>query len=165
MSDSYNNTEQNNNHFSRSREDNRNGARGGKGYGNREGGFRIRLSDNEMRAARSIQETFNLRSTVAVLGFALRTLAQLIEEGELNNFIEHYQPSNTNNRTNSMRHHRNRNHSESNQQGSFNEKTKVNPFERPVKAEVTTENPDSTVEKEEETLNQEHENPIQTPEK
>jgi len=33
------------------------------------GGFRIRLSDNEMKAVKSIQETFQLRSTVAVLGF------------------------------------------------------------------------------------------------
>ena len=44
---------------------------------NREpGGFRIRLSDNEMQAARALQEALGLRSTVAVLGFALRTLAQ-----------------------------------------------------------------------------------------
>ena len=36
--------------------------------GNRDGGgFRIRLSDNEMKAVRSIQEAFQLKSTVAVL--------------------------------------------------------------------------------------------------
>ena len=35
------------------------------------GGFRIRLSDNEMKAVKSIQETFQLRSTVAVLGLSL----------------------------------------------------------------------------------------------
>ena len=35
---------------------------------NREpGGFRIRLSDNEMQAARALQEALGLRSTVAVL--------------------------------------------------------------------------------------------------
>ena len=39
---------------------------GNRQGGNREpGGFRIRLSDNEMRAARTVQETFQLRSTVA----------------------------------------------------------------------------------------------------
>ena len=48
--------------------------------GNRElGGFRIRLSDNEMRAARAIQDAFQLRSTVAALGFAIRTVAQLLD--------------------------------------------------------------------------------------
>lgn len=61
------------------------GARGG---GNREpGGFRIRLSDNEMQAARALQEAFGLRSTVAVLGFALRTLAQQLEAGELEELV------------------------------------------------------------------------------
>ena len=62
------------------------GARGG---GNREpGGFRIRLSDNEMRSARALQEAFRLRSTVAVLGFALRTLGQMLEEGKLDELVE-----------------------------------------------------------------------------
>ena len=61
---------------------------GGRG-GNREpGGFRIRLSDNEMRAARAVQEAFRLRSTVAALGMALRTTAQLLEEGKLDAIIE-----------------------------------------------------------------------------
>ena len=47
------------------------------------GGFRIRLSDNEMRAAQAIQEAFRLRSTVAALGFSIRTLADLLEQGQL----------------------------------------------------------------------------------
>jgi hypothetical protein len=51
------------------------------------GGFRIRLSDNEMQAARALQEAFGLRSTVAVLGFALRTLAQQLEEGKLADLV------------------------------------------------------------------------------
>lgn len=65
----------------------------GAGRGNRQGGgresggFRIRLSDNEMQAARALQEAFNLRSTVAVLGFSLRTLAQLLEEGKLDEVV------------------------------------------------------------------------------
>jgi len=57
--------------------------------GNREGGgFRIRLSDNEMRSARALQEAFNLRSTVAVLGFAVRSLGQMLEDGQLDALIE-----------------------------------------------------------------------------
>jgi hypothetical protein len=55
---------------------------------NREpGGFRIRLSDNEMQAARALQEALGLRSTVAVLGFALRTLAQQLEAGQLDDLV------------------------------------------------------------------------------
>ena len=67
----------------------RGGTRGGRSGGNREGGgFRIRLSENEMRSARALQEAFNLRSTVAVLGFALRTLGQMLEDGQLDVLIE-----------------------------------------------------------------------------
>jgi hypothetical protein len=62
------------------------GARAG---GTREpGGFRIRLSDNEMRSARALQEAFRLRSTVAVLGFCVRTLGQMLEEGKLDELVE-----------------------------------------------------------------------------
>ena len=61
---------------------------GGRPGGNREpGGFRIRLSDNEMRAARALQDAFRLRSTVAVLGFSVRALGQLLEEGKLDELI------------------------------------------------------------------------------
>ena len=48
-----------------------------------QGALRIRLSDNELRAAQLIQERFQLRSTVAALGFCLRTMAQLVEQGQL----------------------------------------------------------------------------------
>ena len=51
------------------------------------GGFRIRLSDNEMRAARAIQEAFRLRSTVAALGFSIRTVADLLEQGQLDALV------------------------------------------------------------------------------
>jgi hypothetical protein len=51
------------------------------------GGFRIRLSDNELQAAGALQEAFGLRSTVAVLGFALRTLAQQLEAGQLDALV------------------------------------------------------------------------------
>ena len=63
-------------------------GRGPRSGDNREpGGFRIRLSDNEMQAARNLQEAFGLRSTVAVLGFALRTLAQQLEAGQLDELV------------------------------------------------------------------------------
>ena len=69
------------------------GERGPREGGNREGGnrdaggFRIRLSDNEMRSARAVQEAFGLRSTVAALGLSLRTVAQLLEEGKLDEAV------------------------------------------------------------------------------
>lgn len=60
--------------------------------GNRDaGGFRIRLSDNEMQAARALQDAFGLRSTVAVLGFSLRTLAQQLEQGQLAELVAQHQ--------------------------------------------------------------------------
>jgi hypothetical protein len=64
--------------------------RGERSTGAREGGFRIRLSDNEMRSARALQEAFGLRSTVAVLGFALRTLGQQLEDGQLAQLVEQH---------------------------------------------------------------------------
>ena len=63
-------------------------SRGNRGGGREGGGFRIRLSDNEMRSARALQEAFNLRSTVAVLGFAVRSLGQMLEDGQLDALIE-----------------------------------------------------------------------------
>ena len=84
MSDEYSSRQDNNGRDFHSRRDDRKNFRSNRSQGNRDtGGFRIRLSDNEIRAARVLQETFNLRSTVAVLGFALRTLAQMLEEGKL----------------------------------------------------------------------------------
>lgn len=57
------------------------------GGGRDQGGFRIRLSDNELRAARAVQEAFGLRSTVAALGLSIRTVAQLLEEGKLDEVL------------------------------------------------------------------------------
>ena len=90
MSDSYGDPQQQGAQGDGSRgQGGRGGAQGGRGGGNREGGgFRIRLSENEMRSARALQEAFNLRSTVAVLGFALRTLGQMLEDGQLDELIE-----------------------------------------------------------------------------
>ena len=66
---------------------------GGKRDG---GGFRIRLSDNEMRAVKSIQDTFQLKSTVAVLGFSVRTLSEMIEDNELMETIAKFAKNNKN---------------------------------------------------------------------
>ncbi len=65
--------------------------------GNRDGGgFRIRLSDNEMKAVRSIQEAFQLKSTVAVLGFSVRTLSEMIEDKDLMESIAKFARNNKN---------------------------------------------------------------------
>lgn len=75
------------------------GNRGPREGGNREGGsreaggFRIRLSDNEMRAARAVQEAFGLRSTVAALGLSIRTVAQLLDEGKLDEVLAQHRAS------------------------------------------------------------------------
>ena len=67
---------------------------GGSRDGGREaGGFRIRLSDNEMRAARAVQEAFGLRSTVAALGLSIRTVAQMLEEGKLDEVVAQHRAS------------------------------------------------------------------------
>ena len=57
------------------------GERSSRSPGRERGSLRIRLSDNELRAAQLIQERFQLRSTVAALGFCLRTMAQMVEQG------------------------------------------------------------------------------------
>jgi len=110
---------------------------GFKGNRSREGGgFRIRLSDNEMRASRSIQEAFNLRSTVAVLGFAIRTIGQMLEEGKLDEVISEH-------RSKSPQSNSNRNQYDSkNGRNNINENSKINnkpnPFARPSKPESNT---------------------------
>ena len=87
------------------------------------GGFRIRLSDNEMKAVKSIQEKFQLRSTVAVLGFSVRTLSEMIKDEKLIESITEYAKNNKNSSTNRK------------SQNSYEEKTKStpDPFARPVK--------------------------------
>ena len=93
MSDSYSSDSQQGNQGEGGREGyrgegGRGGQRGGRPGGREGGGFRIRLSDNEMRSARALQEAFQLRSTVAVLGFALRTLGQMLEDGQLDELVQ-----------------------------------------------------------------------------
>jgi len=63
------------------------------GGGREAGGFRIRLSDNEMRAAHAVQEAFGLRSTVAALGLSIRTVAQLLDEGKLDEVVAQHRAS------------------------------------------------------------------------
>jgi len=63
------------------------GRERGREGGREVGGFRIRLSENEQRAAQLVQESFQLRSTVAALGFSIRTVAQLLEQGKLDELV------------------------------------------------------------------------------
>ncbi len=136
MSDSHSDPQQNKRNYEGSRDGGRGGFRGGRGPGNRDsGGFRIRLSENEMRAARSLQEAFNLRSTVAVLGFAIRTLGQMLDEGKLDELVASHRSQQS----------RGGNHRGDDSQGSRNNRfsqvkhegrePKPNPFERPAKPE------------------------------
>ena len=129
MGDSYTNNQSGGGDFQNQRQNGRNNFRGGRGPNNREGGFRIRLSDNEMRAARSLQEAFNLRSTVAVLGFAVRTLAQMLEDGSLENLVNEYRsqaPANDQRRGRG-------NSGNYNGENNNSVNTKPNPFARPEK--------------------------------
>ncbi len=129
MGDSYTNNQSGGGDFQNQRQNGRNNFRGGRGPNNREGGFRIRLSDNEMRAARSLQEAFNLRSTVAVLGFAVRTLAQMLEDGSLDNLVSQYRSQDP---ANDQRRGRgNRGNYNGENRNSIN--SKPNPFARPEK--------------------------------
>ncbi len=98
--------------------------------GNRDGGgFRIRLSDNEMRAVKSIQEAFQLKSTVAVLGFSVRTLSEMIEDKSLMDSITKFAKNN-------------KNTSSPNKVLASENKSKnpaPDPFARPVKKEPSEE--------------------------
>ena len=76
----------NRNNFENNTYNSRNRFRGNK----ENSGFRIRLSENEMKAANVIQEKFKLKSTVAVLGFAVRTLSELVKDEELKDIINKY---------------------------------------------------------------------------
>ena len=49
-----------------------------------------------MKAVRSIQEAFQLKSTVAVLGFSVRTLSEMIEDKDLMESITKFAKNNKN---------------------------------------------------------------------
>ena len=94
------------------------------------GGFRIRLSDNEMKSVKTIQEIFQLKSTVAVLGFSVRTLSELIKNEELKDEIIKIAKNNKN----SFQKDKN---FEKNETASTNA---ANPFARPEKKILVVEN-------------------------
>ncbi|MCR8539925.1 MAG: hypothetical protein JJ848_006195 [Prochlorococcus marinus CUG1439] len=100
------------------------------------GGFRIRLSDNEMRAVKSIQETFQLRSTVAVLGFSVRTLSEMIKDEKFIESITEYAKNNKNSSSNRQT------------RNPYEEQTKKtpDPFARPVKSKTNEDIQSSEVE-------------------
>ena len=115
------------------------GSRGGRHSGNREGGgFRIRLSDNEMRAVRALQEAFNLRSTVAVLGFAVRTLAQMLEDGQLTELVAQQRAQGGGRRSEDGRGDGNR--------GERNRTPRPDPFARPAKPQPPAPEPEAEAE-------------------
>jgi len=114
----------------RSRSDNDRSNFRDRSAGRRDGGgFRIRLSDNEMKAVKSIQEAFQLRSTVAVLGFSVRTLSEMIKDEKLIESIKTYAKDNKN--SSPIRQSK----------GNAENKTKVSPdpFARPVKSSSNEE--------------------------
>ena len=97
------------------------------------GGFRIRLSDNEMKSVKTIQEIFQLKSTVAVLGFSVRTLSELIKNENLKEEITKI----ANNNKNSFQ---KVNKFEKKETSSINA---ANPFARPEKKPQIIENKDN----------------------
>ena len=104
-------------------------------YGGRResGGFRIRLSDNEMKSVKNIQEIFQLKSTVAVLGFSVRTLSELIKNENLKEEINKIAISNKNS-------FQKENNFERKETTSINT---ANPFARPEKKPQIIENKDN----------------------
>ena len=124
----YENVNENENYRS-FRKNDRNSFKGRSGGNKDGGGFRIRLSDNEMKAVKSIQETFQLKSTVSVLGFSIRTLSEMIKDDKLIESIRNYAKNN-------------KNSSQTRQsQTSAENKTKPipDPFARPLKSSTNEE--------------------------
>tara|TARA_Y100001978_G_scaffold139640_1_gene124883 strand:+ start:91 stop:504 length:414 start_codon:yes stop_codon:yes gene_type:complete len=97
------------------------------------GGFRIRLSDNEMKSVKIIQENFKLKSTVAVLGFSVRTLSELIKNENVKEEIIKL----TKNNKNSFQ---KENNFEKKETSSINA---ANPFARPEKKPLVVEDKDT----------------------
>ena len=117
----------NRNNFENNRSNSRNRFGGNKEHS----GFRIRLSENEMKAAKVIQEKFQLKSTVAVLGFAVRTLSELVKDEELKDTLNKYVTENKKFSFNS-----NLKSSESEEKASS-----PDPFARPVRDQTTKSTP------------------------
>ena len=97
------------------------------------GGFRIRLSDNEMKSVKTIQENFQLKSTVAVLGFSVRTLSELIKDDNIREQI-----------TKLAKNNKNSHQKENTYDIKRDEMNKApNPFARPEKKMSNVENKDN----------------------
>ena len=117
----------------------RNNENNNSNYGNRyggkreTGGFRIRLSDNEMKSVKTIQEIFQLKSTVAVLGFSIRTLSELIKNESLKEEIIKIAKNNKNS-------FQKENNFEKKETSLINT---ANPFARPEKKNLVVENKDN----------------------
>ena len=82
-----------------------------------------------MKAVKSIQEKFQLRSTVAVLGFSVRTLSEMIKDEKLIESITSYAKNNKN--SSPIRQSQNNSGNKT--------KTAPNPFARPVKSSSNEE--------------------------
>jgi hypothetical protein len=114
---------------------------------NREpGGFRIRLSDNEMQAARALQEALGLRSTVAVLGFALRTLAQQLEAGQLDELVAQQRAQASERGPAAVAGRGERRGHRGGDGGGGNRAPRANPFARPSKPVVSAPQAEALVE-------------------
>ena len=131
----YNNTSGQENYRSNSN-NNRSNFRDRSGGRRDGGGFRIRLSDNEMKAVKSIQETFQLRSPVAVLGFSVRTLSEMIKDEKLIESIIKYAKNNKNSST----------INQSQAANQRDKKAEPDPFARPIKNSSNEEIPPKKVE-------------------
>ena len=129
----YNNSPSEENYRSRNNRSNFRDRSGGRKDG---GGFRIRLSDNEIKAVKSIQDAFQLRSTVAVLGFSVRTLSEMLKDEKLIESITQYAKNNKNSSPTK----------ESQNPHEKETKTAPDPFARPVKTPSNEEIQSSDVE-------------------
>ncbi|KGG25104.1 hypothetical protein EV13_3039 [Prochlorococcus sp. MIT 0702] len=100
-----------------------------------------------MRSARALQEAFQMRSTVAVLGFALRTLGQMLDDGQLDELVASERskaPSGGRRReegaqrTRSDRSHKDRQ--------PTHRGVRPDPFARPAKPQPSVQEPEKTLE-------------------
>ena len=126
------------NYRSNNRND-RNDSKGRFGSNRDIGGFRIRLSDNEMKSVKTIQEAFNLKSTVAVLGFSVRTLSEMINDDEFREAIKKYSLKNRNTSLKDNKNIANKNIKDS----------APNPFARPSKVKKSEEDKPQDIGKDE----------------
>ena len=116
------------------RNNDNNNYRNSRYGGKREtGGFRIRLSDNEMKSVKTIQEIFQLKSTVAVLGFSVRTLSELIKNENMREEIIKIAKNNKNS-------FQKENNFEKKETSLINT---ANPFARPERKNLVLENKDN----------------------